>query len=211
MRGEETQTAGFLSTYKTKLPAALVFLTSHTKYVAVDEERKIKGSITTLSGQVYEAIVSKTVIGKSVKGKEEFEESEYFDVSVIDYALYCVEESGLLRALLLPRIADVLLETELRERKFFLEALIAAEDIKALGQFGEFGFPQKAEFIIIGENRRRSKIYEYLFKKIKPDLSLRKVDDRESIEKLTVNGSIEVMRRYFSRNPREKELAGFFF
>ncbi|MBC7189119.1 2-dehydro-3-deoxygalactonokinase [Candidatus Aerophobetes bacterium] len=211
MRGEETQTVGFLSAYKAELPVILVFLTSHTKYVAVDEKRKIKGSITTLSGQVYEAVVSKTVIGKSVKGKEEFEDSTYFDSSVIDYALSCVEKSGLLRTLLLTRIADVLLETDLRERKFFLEAAIAAEDIKALGQFEEFGFPQKAEFVIIGENKRRSKIYEYLFKKMKPDLFLKKIDDRESIERLTVNGSIEIIKRYFFRNPQEKELAGFSF
>ena len=57
LRGEEAQIAGLLSLKpEIKLPTVVTVLSSHTKYIFINEEKKISGCLTTLSGQIYEAI-----------------------------------------------------------------------------------------------------------------------------------------------------------
>jgi len=195
MRGEETQVAGFLSTYNYDLPLTVIFLTSHTKYVSINKEGKIAGSLTTLSGQVYEAIIKRTVISKSVRKTDDFDDSCFFDTEIIECARYWVKEGGFLRTLLMPRLADVLLKTKWYERKLFLEAAIAAEDMNAIGQFERFGFPKDAGFVIIGENDRRCRIYKYSLQKMKLKSPSKIISDTKSIDMLTINGTIEIARR----------------
>ena len=66
MRGEETQVAGLLAARRIALPVTVVILSSHTKFIPIDRERRILGSLTTLSGQIFEAVVQQTFIGKSI-------------------------------------------------------------------------------------------------------------------------------------------------
>jgi 2-dehydro-3-deoxygalactonokinase len=195
MRGEETQVAGLLSTYNYDLPLTVIFLTSHTKYVSINQKGEIAGSITTLSGQIYEAVIERTVISKSIRRTDNFDDSGYFDTRIIENACYWVEEGGFLRALLVPRLADVLLETKWYQRKLFLEAAMAAEDMQAINQFERFGFPKDTDFVIIGENDKRCKIYEYLLQRMRLKGSLRIISDTRSIDMLTINGSMEIAKR----------------
>jgi 2-dehydro-3-deoxygalactonokinase len=195
MRGEETQVAGFLSTYNYDLPLSIIFLTSHTKYVSINKKEEIAGSITTLSGQIYEAVIKGTVISKSIGRTDNFDDSGYFDTKIIENACYWVERAGFLRTLLLPRLADVLLKTKWYERKLFLEAAIAAEDMNAINQFQRFGFPKDTDFVIIGENDKRCKIYKYLLQRMKLKGSSEIISDTKSVDMLTINGTIEIAKR----------------
>jgi len=73
MRGEETQVMGLLALHGGGIPTTIVNLSSHTKYISVDADDRIRGSVTTLSGQVYESLLKETFIGKSIapgNGKE---------------------------------------------------------------------------------------------------------------------------------------------
>ena len=74
MRGEETQVAGVMASSKLNLPLTLVILSSHTKFISINRDGQVLGSLTTLSGQVYEAVKKDTFLGKSVesvKGQQE--------------------------------------------------------------------------------------------------------------------------------------------
>jgi 2-dehydro-3-deoxygalactonokinase len=195
MRGEETQVAGFLSKYNYDLPLTIIFLTSHTKYVSINRKEEIVGSITTLSGQLYEAVSKGTVIRKSIRRTDNFDDSGYFDTKIIENACCWVERGGFLRTLLVPRLADVLLKTKWYERKLFLEAAIAAEDMNAINQFERFSFPKDTDFVIIGENDRRCKIYEYLLQRMKLKGSSEIISDTKSIDMLTIDGTIEIAKR----------------
>ncbi|MBE0478674.1 2-dehydro-3-deoxygalactonokinase [Candidatus Aerophobetes bacterium] len=195
MRGEETQVAGFLSTHECNLPLTILFLTSHTMCVSVNSSGEIAGSVTTLSGQVYEAIVERTVIGKSIRKTDDFDNFTYFDTKIIEYAHYWVTRSGFLRGLLMPRLADVLLRTKWYERKLFLEATIAVEDMRTIAQLDRFGFSQDRDFVIMGKNEKRCRIYKYLLQKIRPEGLLRIISNTEDIDMLTINGAIDIARR----------------
>jgi len=196
MRGEETQVAGLLSTYDFNLPLTIIVLSSHTKYIAINKKEQIVGSITTLSGQVYEAIIKETFIGKSIRKINGFDDSSYFNREIIENAYHWVQEGGFLRTMLMPRFLDVLLKTTWYERKLFVEATIAAEDMNAINQFEKFNFPKNTDFVIIGNNHKRCKIYKYLLPmKLNILKKINIISDTKSIDMLSINGAIEIMRR----------------
>ncbi|GAH72456.1 unnamed protein product, partial [marine sediment metagenome] len=193
--GEEAQVAGLLFTYSPELPVTIVVLSSHTKFIAIDGQSKILGSITTVSGQIYEAIVKETFIGKSIRKDDEFDDREYFNPQIIDTAYDWVMKSGFLRSMLMPRFLDTLLKTRWYERKLFVEGAIASEDLRAIAQFEALGFPLKTHFVLIGPPRRCA-IYEYLFKE-KSGITgqILKLTENEAIDKLNIMGGIHLARR----------------
>jgi 2-dehydro-3-deoxygalactonokinase len=195
MRGEEAQVAGLLAAYSPTLPLTVGILSSHTKFIAVDSAGMILGSITTLSGQVYEAIVKETSIGKSIRPNDSFDDSGYLDPHVLDAAYDWVQSSGFLRAMLMPRFLDTLLKTKWYERKLFVESAIASEDLRANDQFEALGFPLKTDLVLIG-NDRRCAIYERLFKEKRGVAGqILKISDEEQVDSLSINGALELARR----------------
>lgn len=196
MRGEETQVSGFLSTYDFNLPLTFIVLSSHTKYISVNEKEQIMGSITTLSGQAYEAIIKESIIGKSIRKTDNFDDSNYFDREIIENAYHWIQEGGFLRTIVMARFLDVLLKTTWYERKLFVEATIAAEDMNAINQFKRFNFPKNTDFVIIGSNDKRCKIHKYLLQtKLNTSKEIKIISDTKSIDMLSVNGTIEIAER----------------
>ncbi len=195
MRGEEVQVAGLLASHSPKLPLTVVVLSSHTKFVALDRAGKVLGSVTTLSGQVYEALVKQTSIGKSIQPGDDFDDSGYLDPEVLDASYDWVMGSGFLRSMLMPRFLDTLLDTHWYERKLFVEGAIASEDLRSLDQFETLGFPLKTDFVLIGNDRRCS-IYERLFRE-KRGFSgeILKISDDEQVDNLSISGALELARR----------------
>lgn len=194
MRGEETQIAGLFMLFDVKPPLTAVVLSSHTKFIPIDESKNILGSITTLSGQVYEAIIKETSVGKSIRKTNTFEDKNYFNEDIVDTASDWIQQSGFLRCLLMPRFMDTLLETKWYERKLFVESIIASEDLKAVNQLENFDFPSDEKFILIGP-KTRSIIYEYLLsKKMNIKKSITKISNKQEIDKLSIHGSLYLAR-----------------
>jgi len=190
MRGEEAQVAGIFSEYELQPPITIVVLSSHTKFIPINAEKQISGSITTVSGQVYEAIIKETFIGKSIRAEDAFNDQDYFDHNIVDVSFYWVTHSGFLRSLLMPRFLDTLLNTKWFERKLFVEAAIASEDMRALNQFESLGFPVQTNYVLIG-SKRRCQIYEYLLReKFKAALKVTQIADVEEIDALSIKGAI---------------------
>ena len=196
MRGEEVQVAGLLAANQIELPVILVILSSHTKFISISKDGKVLNSLTTLSGQVYEAIKKETFIGKSIRGeKGESELEGYFDSGVIDNGYTWVETSGFLRSLLMTRFLDVLLKTTWYERKLFVESLIASEDMRSLNQLESMGMSKEANIILVG-HEGRCKIYEHILTsrmEWKGDVSF--ISDIASIDTLNIKGSLDIARR----------------
>ncbi len=196
MRGEEAQVAGLLAAYEIELPYIVVILSSHTKFISLSDEGKVLGSLTTLSGQVYEAIKKETFLGKSIEAPEgESEPAGYFDTGVIDYGFRWVESGGFLRSLMMTRFLDVLLKTSWYERKLFVESLIASEDMHSLQQFKEMGLPQDANIVLVG-HEGRCRIYEHILKnKMNWKGDVRAITDVADIDMLNIKGAVDVLKR----------------
>ena len=178
------------------MPATVVVLSSHTKFIPIDADQKILGSLTTVSGQVYEAIIKETFIGKSIRNQDNEDDPDYFfSNDVVETAYHWVSRSGFLRSLLMPRFMDTLVKTRWQERKLFVEAAIATEDMRAVNGFKAMGFPEKTGYILVGDPIR-CRIYEYLLKeKLKIADSVSCITDVTKIDTLSIKGAIFLAQR----------------
>lgn len=200
MRGEEVQIMGILAGRKPKLPINVVVLSSHTKLINVNEYGQITGSITTISGQFYEALQS-TSIGKSIRPPAVDERAGGYPlVDIVDAAYESVTKAGFLRTMLMPRFMQVLTSTTWVERQQFVDAAIAAGDMEIFAEFGRLGFPNSVPYLLVG-HRERCEIYELLLKRIfglgcKVDY----IYDQAEIDRLTVNGAFAVASKVNANN-----------
>lgn len=195
MRGEEAQVAGLLASGGLALPAVITVLSSHTKYIPVDAKATILGSVTTLSGQLYEAMLKETIVGKSVRSEDDFDDASYFNEEVVDIAYDGVARSGFLRALMFPRFLDTLLHTPWYDRKLFAESLLAAEDMRALDQVRELLKASSVNFILVGM-RRRCRIYEHLLR-TKSSLArdVTTISAEADIDELSIRGVLSIAKK----------------
>jgi 2-dehydro-3-deoxygalactonokinase len=192
MRGEETQVAGLLALHKPTLPLTVVILSSHTKFIALDGAGRILGSITTLSGQVYEAILKETSIGKSIRASDGFDDQGYFDPQLVEAAYDWVSRSGFLRAMLMPRFLDTLLKTRWHERKLFVEAAIAADDLRAFSHFEGLGYPPKAGLVLVGSPRRCALYRHLLETRLNVREQIVELKDAEAVDRLSIHGALHL-------------------
>ena len=158
MRGEETQVVGVLRKLKPQMPCFIIFLSSHTKIISVDETGHITNSMTTMSGQIFEAIKKETVIGKSVACGDEQKSTHKTDILKAVYR--SVNDNGLLRTLMMPRFMEVLMESQSQDRAFCLDAAIACDDMKTLA--GLLKSAANSQVIFIG-HENRCLLYQQLF------------------------------------------------
>lgn len=203
LRGEETQISGLLSLYPDfPLPFVAIILSSHTKYVFVTEDKKIFGCLTTLSGQIYEALKKQTNVGKSIVGAEK-KDNNYFDTNIIDIAYDVIQNVGFLRSLIMPRFMEVLLKTEWYERELFVNSAITAEDLKVVNDFKLLDFSLlNSNFILIG-HKNRCEILSYMLKKycgVKNKIKI--IYKKEDIDKLSIEGAISIAKKagYFKKD-----------
>jgi len=196
MRGEETQVAGLISLYpELSYPAMVVVLSSHTKYIYIDKEKKVHSSLTTVSGQIYEAIVKETSIGKSIKENEDRKDSDYFDENIIDTAYDSVKNAGFLRTLMMPRFMEVLLKTKWYERELFFNASIAADDLITLNEFKILNLSLNCDFVLVGQENR-CKILAYLLKKYYAITgNIKSIYNEEDISQLSIKGAITIAQK----------------
>jgi 2-dehydro-3-deoxygalactonokinase len=195
MRGEETQIVGLLEDSKINLPFCVVVLSSHTKFIPVDAQCTILGSVTTLSGQLYEAILKETIIGKSLL-PEGMGDSDFFDAEIVESARNEIEKSGLLRGLLLVRFFDTLLHTSVHERHLLAESLLAAEDMRALPSVEKLAGQLGRNFVLIGQ-AQRCRVYEYLLRHMPGNSPyiVHTIADPIEIDSLSIRGALALAKK----------------
>ena len=194
MRGEETQIMGLLTRRDLPMPPlTAVVLSSHTKYIHVHHDGRIAGSLTTLSGQVFEAIQQATSIGKSIAGEGEPEPKDL--ALAVNTAFDAVRHAGFLRALLMPRFMDVLLGVPAEVRRTFVEAAIATEDLQVLQDFPLVGFSRDCPMVLIGSPRRCRVFREILMRAQESGPAIAEISTAEAVDRLSIDGAVAIARR----------------
>lgn len=194
LRGEEVQCIGILNELKPVLPLNVVVLSSHTKIIHLTKEGNIARCMSTISGQLYNALKEATSVGKSIISAEGETKGGYSFEEIVGMAEECVEYAGINRTMLMPRFMQVLLKTDSDERQLFTNAAIAVDDIKAFKEFKSQGYNTN-NYLFFG-HESRCKLYEYLIKKkFGNDLKIESIYEEETIANLTVKGSVGVARR----------------
>jgi 2-dehydro-3-deoxygalactonokinase len=194
MRGEETQVMGLLTRRDMpRPPLTAIVLSSHTKYIHVRDDGRIAGSLTTLSGQVFEAIRQATSIGKSIAAEGEPDARDL--PLAIETAYEAVRHAGFLRALLMPRFMEVLLKVPAEIRRAFVEAAIAAEDLRVLQEFPLLGFPLDCPMVLIGSPSRCQVFRELLARAVAAGPVVAAISAEETVDRLSIDGAVAIARR----------------
>ena len=140
MRGEEVQCIGILGSHNLSTPCNIVALSSHTKVMYINGAGQIEASSTTISGQFFEALLSSTSIGKSIADTPGEEPGGYSYEELVRIAADCVRHAGLGRTCMMPRFLQVLMRSNSDERRTFIDAAIAADDLNAFHEMREQGY-----------------------------------------------------------------------
>ena len=192
MRGEEVQCMGIADWGLLPPPLNLVVLSSHTKIIHIDADKRVRGCITTLSGQIYEALLKATSIGKSLIDNDSQEPGGYNDDEIMNIAAESVENAGIVRTLLMPRFMEVLLKTGSHERQVFANAAIAADDMKAFDEFASLGFGCE-NYILFG-HESRCEMYTAMLRRKFPNAKVASVSDENDLNAITTAGTLSVLR-----------------
>lgn len=152
MRGEETQVVGLLHLLEIKPPFCVVNLSSHTKFIGLDSFGRILGSVTTLSGQLFAALRESTLIADSLPKAGDIRPDEV-NLEMARRGFQTVLEFGLLRAIFVPRLYDILLPTSPMDRLSFLEGALIAGDIQCLPLARRLGLPLE-RLVLVGDSLR---------------------------------------------------------
>lgn len=196
MRGEEVQVVGMIKRSDFRIPGTMVVLSSHTKFIPVSKDAEVLGSLTTMSGQLYDAVMNHTFVGKSVEKRDNADEKpqDYFDESIVENAIDWINKGGIVRALMFPRFLEVLLDTKWYERHLFYEALIAAEDMLAIDQLSAMCGDLHNYFALVG-GKERCRLYSYVLKRRIPNANVNCISDSNEIDSLSITGILSIARK----------------
>lgn len=193
MRGEETQTMGIIDLLPDlPLPTLITFLSSHTKYVRVGEQGQITGALTTMSGQIFDAIKHNTYLSRyipddSVIRLEEITQDDLWD------GITGERQMGFLRAIHMPRFMDVVLRASMERCYSYLQGTLIGSDLRSFSFFREVMDIDFKSLVFIGNNNRPG-LYREVFKNVvDPNMPIYALDE-ENLEEAVARGSLRIFR-----------------
>ena len=106
MRGEETEAVGLFTLLEPETSAMFILPGSHNKFVAMSAEGKILGCMTSISGELLDAMTHHTILADAVGG--EFVSPEAYDSKMAMEGAWACSQNGLGRAAFSGRILKTL-------------------------------------------------------------------------------------------------------
>lgn len=199
MRGEECETLGIAELENIKEPSIMVLPGSHTKFVFLDEKRRISGSLTTLAGELANAILSSTLIGRSLESLSLTQLDEKFLLN--GFKLSCLY--GLTRSLFLIRLLHLLSESTPDQRRSFLWGALFGTDLMALKKDERFNSllkDKKGQInIIVGGTSPLREIFGKLLrewaKENFPELQVRVLSSEVAEKASAIGATLIALRR----------------
>ena len=147
MRGEEVEAVGLYKLLKPRGAAMFVLPGTHNKFVAMDANGKMLGCMTSISGEMLDAITHHTIIaeavGHSFVNADEYD-SEYAKAGARECAV-----SGLGRAAFAGRILSTLGGKDKAKLQSYLLGAVLALDVQAMQSF--VGDGENVEAYIAGK------------------------------------------------------------
>jgi len=128
MRGEETLCLGLIGCDLLSLPAMVLNLGSHWKAIELDSAGRICSSITSLSGELIDAVRTQTVLASSLP--QQFPEELAWNWA--ESAMTECRLTGLPRTLFRARLLELDKEGTAEERLAFVVGAFIASDLEAL-------------------------------------------------------------------------------
>lgn len=139
MRGEETEAMGLYDLLRPQGETVLILPGSHNKFVRMDAEGRIRGCMTSISGELLDAMTHHTILADAVQSG--FASAETYDGDMAREGAWECAHSGLGRAAFAGRILNTLGKEHASAIQSYLLGAALALDVQALGAF----LPSRAE------------------------------------------------------------------
>ena len=133
VRGEETEAVGLYSLLAPKGEAVFVLPGSHNKFVRMGEAGEILGCMTSISGELLDAVTHHTILADAVN--RSFVSEEAYDADMACEGAWACAKSGLGRAAFAGRILNTLGGKSAAQIQSYLLGVTLALDVQALWDF----------------------------------------------------------------------------
>jgi len=174
------------------VPVFFTMLSSHTKFVALNGDSQITGSLTTIAGQVFDVLRRETFLSKSISGATNPGTLEPY-IGIIKDAIRFSDESGFLRSLFITRFLDTLLQTTPEERYVFFESVVAAEDTKVLPGLAALAPDIGNRYVLVGPPER-VQLYSHVIRERDKNAKVESISDQGRIDRLGIDGALRVLQ-----------------
>jgi 2-dehydro-3-deoxygalactonokinase len=192
MRGEEVETFGLLEQLQVSGRGVMVLPGSHTKFVEVLEDRRIGSCLSTLGGEVLQAVQKETILSNSLS--DVLIESLDYDLLLQGYE--AAGKVGLTRSFYQIRLLQLFTELDENERANYLVGAVLFHDIKALDSTLD---SVPTDWMIVGGSYPLRKAFTYLLRHSYPEREILEATD-EQVEGSVVLGAQEIASRYVAIN-----------
>ena len=137
MRGEETEAVGLYRLLSPDGGAMFVLPGSHNKFVRMDAQGRIQGCMTSISGELLDAMTHHTILAGAVESS--FCSAETYDAEMARAGAAECARSGLGRAAFAGRILNTLGGTPAAAVQSWLLGAALREDVRAMRAFMDGG------------------------------------------------------------------------
>ena len=160
MRGEEVESIAMVDGLPKGKPIMLVLPGSHTKFVALDDEGRITGCLTSITGELLSVITNNTIIADAV-GHHFVEEGTY-DRNLLLTGYENAKKTGLGRACFSCRILNQFAIPEKEKLANYILGAVLESDLKALKASDAVRATSDTLMIVAGKNPLRQAICDVL-------------------------------------------------
>ena len=150
MRGEEVETLAILDAYPRGTPYLLVLPGSHTKFVATDEQGRITGCLTTITGELLDCITGHTIIADAVGCR--FVSEDGYCREMVLRGFETGKAAGLARGAFAARILNQFGEKDKEKIANFLLGVVLSGDVQSLRGSRALKLSRETRVIVSGKN-----------------------------------------------------------
>lgn len=160
MRGEEVESIAVIDAYFRGKQMLLVLPGSHNKFVYVNDEGKIEGCLTSISGELLASITNDTILAKSVGHK--FVEEDSYDRDWLLTGYQNAKKTGLGRACFSGRILNLFVENDAGKIANYILGASLQGDIQAILNSDAIKVNKDTDIIVCGKNPLRQALMDIM-------------------------------------------------
>jgi 2-dehydro-3-deoxygalactonokinase len=190
MRGEEVESFGLLKQFAVQGKGMIVLPGSHTKFVAVGEKRDLLYCLSTLGGEILQAIQKETILSNSLNSSL----IGSIDEKMLESGYEAAKQHGLTRSFYHIRLLDLFSKMDENQRANYFAGAVIYDDLQALSQSMK-DIAEIAWMIVGGSNPLR-KVFTHLLRYMNPKWTILEACDQQ-VEYSLVYGATEILDNDF--------------
>ncbi|MDN3019090.1 2-dehydro-3-deoxygalactonokinase [Paenibacillus sp. BSR1-1] len=188
MRGEEVESFGLMKQFNVTGKGMMVLPGSHTKFVAVDDQKDLQYCLSTLGGETLHALQKETILSSSL------EQSlvESIDKEMLELGFEAAKKYGLTRTFYHIRLFHLFANLDANQRANYFAGAVIYNDLQAL--FQSIEEIDEIKWFIVGGSDPLRKVFTHLLRFVSKEWEIFEADDSQ-VEYSVVLGAEEIISR----------------